>query len=192
MNRWFEKALTVLKRFPWTRKFEPNAVIVRGRLRVWQFVLIGIALGLPVLFFGEYLAKTFARVTVERVCDSGPLGITVGWWYVLAVFTFIESLMLAALIHSFVLARAIQKEGRFPLPHKIPWVDTELKVGAIAIRHAKVMSIGGIVAFALVGYCVYLTLDLASSGRNMTPKEEAECRNATLKRGSSGNHRLPQ
>jgi hypothetical protein len=161
----------------------PKHQVVRGRLREWQFTAIAICLGLLALLLVNLAIKPFTEAIGDRLCDAGPFGITIGWWYVAIALTLIELTIAAAVVPALLDARAIRRQERFPPIGKVRLIDAELKVGRAAIRYAWMLGVSSALSLGFVAWLAYMKVDIVSTyGRNMSLKDEAECKSVIVKR----------
>jgi hypothetical protein len=179
----FSKLRSVFVSVHWIGKPDAGREFVRGRLRRWQFVVLALLLNVPVLFLTQQAVPVFVKATVDRLCESGPLGITIGWWYFALTLSCFVMFFFASSVYSFVLAHRILRQRRFPLTHQIPWLDTELKEGGKAIRHAWRLRVGSVLILGMTVWIAYMSCDLVSVyGLNLGAKDEAHCKSAITKR----------
>jgi hypothetical protein len=180
----------------WVRKHAGNTtkIIVKGRLRVWQVVVAG--LGAAAIFefaLKKPLFAIFFESMSQQLCDDGPLGITIGWWHVFAMFAVPDFFVLAFSVWMLCLRRLIKRDKQYPLINSRPMLDTILLKDGAAERQAKKLLTLGILG--AVAFCVlmYLNIDLAISyGQNMTPTQQEQCREGvrTYEKMSSATARL--
>jgi hypothetical protein len=154
-----------------------NDVVVRGRFRTWQFILLGTLVGLVIYGFMRVVLLHLALpLIVENFCTNGWFGFTRGWWYFIAVISLIPTAVLIGLWFYVKEALQVLRIERFPLPNKTPWGDTKLLTGKSARRKAAIDFVVSAILAILIVWMSFIFLEMFKSfGQNLTPTQTTKC-----------------
>jgi uncharacterized membrane protein len=114
---------------------------------------------------------------MANICETGPLGINLGWWHFIAMFAIPFVTVFAVGVHVIYLYVQTKSANQYPFSHTKLWVDTKLLTGQAVRSFAMRNLFTGCVAIGFTLFGVWGIVNITSQfGKNMSPAEQVKCR----------------
>jgi hypothetical protein len=135
-------------------------IVVRGRFRVWQWVVLSLAFAAALLIVPRLLLQVIAPIVVDDFCAVGVWGVTIGWWKAVLVLSVpIIAWVALGFLGIYVFDRT-RKLTQYPPSVTPPLVDTRLRQGQ-AVRFFAIQNlIGGVISILLAVVAIYFLVDM--------------------------------
>jgi hypothetical protein len=160
---------------------EPN-IVVRGRFRVWQWIIVCLAIALPLVYTSKLVMPVAMTSMIANICEAGPLGITIGWWHFIAMFAIPLVIVFAVGSYAIYLYTQTRSATQYPSSHTKLWVDTKLLTGRAVHWFALKNLLAGCIAIGFTLYGVWSVVDITLQfGKNMSPAIQEKCRTGLSK-----------
>jgi hypothetical protein len=154
---------------------EPGT-IVRGRFRVWQWVVLSLAFAAALLILPRLLLQVIAPIVVDDFCAVGVWGVTIGWWKAVFVFSVPIVAWVALGFLGIYFFYRIRNLTQYPPCGTPPLVDTRLCQGQ-AVRFFAIQNlVGGLISILLAVVAIYFLVDMTKEFGMLSASDVIACK----------------
>jgi uncharacterized membrane protein len=114
--------------------------VVKGRISTSAFISSAALLGVPIAIWGGSFWSWYFDLANQRLCETGPLGLTASVWFYFPVFVLVSLIFLGVAVGQWRSYRVAKSLGEYPDPRRIPLFDVE-RVGSADIAKFRKRSL---------------------------------------------------